>query len=75
MCNNNEEDTVHIFWCLLFKITSTAHHSYTFRVIYSSIQYLSIIKSIMMIKKYLDISIYLDNCTPLCAIMEKVLSR
>ena len=54
-------------WCLLFKITNThtAHHSCTYRVIYNSIQnitYTLIIKPINLIqimKKYLDIRMYL----------------
>ena len=33
MCNDDKQSIMLIFWCLLFKITDTVYHSYTFRVI------------------------------------------
>ena len=53
------------------KIANTGHHSCMFSVVYNNIQKIpniSIKKPIILISilnKYLDIPIYLDNCTPL----------
>ena len=53
------------------KIANTGHHSCMFSVVYNNIQKntkISIKKPIILIlilNRYLDIPIYLDNCTPL----------
>ena len=56
------------------KIANTGHHSCMFSVVYNNIQKItniSIKKPIILISilnKYLDIPIYLDNCTPLMGV-------
>ena len=53
------------------KIANTGHHSCMFSVVYNNIQKITniLIKKpiilISILNKYLDISIYLDNRTPL----------
>ena len=60
-----------LFIIYYFKIANTGHHSCMFSVVYNNIQKItniSIKKPIILISilnKYLDIPIYLDNCTPL----------
>ena len=72
MCNNDKYSIVYIFWVSIIQNHfNTAHQSYMFKAIYNSIPKItntSIIKPIIFIyilKKYLDIPIYLDNHTPL----------
>ena len=72
---NDDDDyldkVLRIFCESYSKFANTAHNSNMFGVVYSSIQKFTIIlimKPIIFISimnKYLDISIYLDNLTPL----------